>query len=85
MPTVKISAKGQMVIPSYLRRKYGIQAPGRALVTEKDGQIIIISAPADSVAGARGMLKSKQSLTKTHTAYKQEEHKLEEAHERRLQ
>jgi AbrB family looped-hinge helix DNA binding protein len=84
MPTVKISAKGQVVIPSYLRRKHGIQAPGRALITEKNGKIVIIPAPADPVAGARGMLKSKQSLTKEHAVYKREERKLEEDHEQRL-
>lgn len=84
MAIVKISPKGQMVIPSNLRQKYGIQAPGRALITEKEGQIVIVPAPADPVTGARGMLKSKQSLTKEHTRYKQEERRLEETHERRL-
>jgi len=83
MPTVKISGKGQLVIPSHLRKKYGIQAPGRAMVTESEGRIVIIPAPDDPVAGARGMLKSKRSLTKTHASYKQKERKLEENHERR--
>ncbi|KYH32538.1 AbrB/MazE/SpoVT family DNA-binding domain-containing protein [Neomoorella mulderi] len=84
MPTVKISAKGQVVIPAHLRQKYGLQARGRAIITEKEGQIIITPAPADPVRGARGMLKAKQSLTKTHAAYKREERKLEEDHERQL-
>ncbi|WP_257611998.1 AbrB/MazE/SpoVT family DNA-binding domain-containing protein, partial [Neomoorella thermoacetica] len=51
---VKISAKGQLVIPALLRRKYGLQAPGRALIIEKEGQIIITPAPSDPVIEARG-------------------------------
>lgn len=84
MAIIKISPKGQLVIPSYLRKKYGLQAPGRALITEREGQIIIVPVPVDLVTGARGMLKAKRTLTKTHAAYKQEERKLEETHERRL-
>ncbi|WP_258359446.1 AbrB/MazE/SpoVT family DNA-binding domain-containing protein [Moorella sulfitireducens] len=84
MPTVKVSAKGQVVIPAQLRQKYGLQAPGRAIITEKEGQIVITPAPVDPVKDARGMLKGKQSLIKTHTAYKREERKLEEDHERQL-
>lgn len=46
MPTLRASQKGQLVIPAYLRRKYGIQAPGRAVITEKDGKIIVVPAVA---------------------------------------
>ncbi|MGI9860460.1 AbrB/MazE/SpoVT family DNA-binding domain-containing protein [Moorella naiadis] len=84
MPMVKISAKGQLVIPALLRRKYGLQAPGRALIIEKEGQIIITPAPSDPVIEARGMLKGKPSLTSTYASYKQEERRLEEKHEQRL-
>jgi len=84
MTIVNVSPKGQLVIPSHLRRKYGIKAPGRAFITEKEGQIVIVPAPTDPVAESRGMLKAKQSLTKMHAAYKQDERKLEETHERRL-
>jgi len=84
MSTVMISTKGQIVIPSHLRQKYGIKAPGRALITEKDGQIVIVPLPTDPIVGARGMLKSDQSLAESQAAYKQEERRLEEDHEERL-
>ncbi len=84
MSTVMISTKGQIVIPSHLRQKYGIKAPGRALITEKDGQIVIVPLPADPIVGARGMLKSDHSLAESQAAYKQEERQLEEDHEERL-
>lgn len=84
MSMVNVSPKGQLVIPAYLRKKYGIKAPGRAIITEKDGQIVIIPAPSDPIKEARGMLKAKKSLTKSHATYVQEEHRLEENHEQQL-
>lgn len=84
MPIIRVSQKGQLVIPAYLRRKYGIQAPGRAMIAENDGKIVIAPAPSDPVSGGRGMLKAEKRLAETHDAYKREESELEEIHERNL-
>lgn len=84
MQTVKISTKGQIVIPAALRKKCGLQAPGRALVMEKEGRLVILPLPGDPVTGARGLLKGGRPLAEEHTSYKEQERHLEAEHERHL-
>jgi AbrB family looped-hinge helix DNA binding protein len=84
MITVRISTKGQLVIPAALREKCGLAAPGRALVVERDGELVLRPLPADPVAGARGMLGRRQGLAAEQRAYKEEERRLEAEHEKHL-
>ncbi|MBC7347700.1 MAG: AbrB/MazE/SpoVT family DNA-binding domain-containing protein [Clostridia bacterium] len=83
MVTVKVSTKGQLVIPAPLRRKCGLRAPGRALIMERKGELVVLPLPDDPVAGARGMLKPQRNLAAEHAAYK-EERRLEAKHEKNL-
>ena len=39
--TVSITSQGQISIPAKLRRKLGLEKPGKAIVTEKNGEIIL--------------------------------------------
>ena len=58
----KISAKGWIVIPAALRRRYGL-TPGTIVnVEDRDGEIVI-STRQDAYKKARGMLPEKPSLT----------------------
>jgi AbrB family looped-hinge helix DNA binding protein len=84
MLTVKISTKGQLVIPAALRKNCGLKAPGRALIIEREGELVVRPLPDDPVAGARGMLKPQQGLAAEHAAYKEEERRLEAEHEKNL-
>ncbi|MEN6351386.1 MAG: AbrB/MazE/SpoVT family DNA-binding domain-containing protein [Syntrophomonas sp.] len=77
MGAIKVTPKGQVVIPAEFRKKYGIKAPGQVLIAEREGHLVIMPIPDDPVAGARGMLKPKQPLSVSHAAFKNEEMMLE--------
>lgn len=62
MPVVKISSKGQIVIPKEIRDKLGIN-PGRNVMLRLVGEHAeIVPLPEEPVKALRGMLKSDQSL-----------------------
>ncbi len=64
MPTVKTLAKGQIVIPVQLRKKYHIQ-PGSALQLLEYGDILYLIPPvADAIKAAAGSLPRRPSLAK---------------------
>jgi AbrB family looped-hinge helix DNA binding protein len=60
---VKVSVKGQIVIPAELRAKYAI-APGDVVdVRDGDGKILVFPLPKDVIRASRGFLKGPTSLT----------------------
>ncbi|MCH8157369.1 MAG: AbrB/MazE/SpoVT family DNA-binding domain-containing protein [Nitrospinae bacterium] len=65
MTIVKISSKGQVVIPKDLRRKFKVASGTLVNVYEKDGHIIVDPLPQDPVKAACGMFKDAPSLTKS--------------------
>jgi AbrB family looped-hinge helix DNA binding protein len=63
MESVRVLAKGQIVIPVALRKKYGIE-PGAELGIFEYGRLIHIVPPSeDPVASAMGCLPDHPSLT----------------------
>jgi len=63
MESVRVLAKGQIVIPAALRKKYGIE-PGAELSIFEYGRLIHIVPPVeDAVASAMGCLPGHPSLT----------------------
>ncbi len=64
MRTVKTLAKGQLVIPAGLRKKYHI-TPGTALqIFEYGGVIHLVPPVADPIKAALGCLPKRPSLAK---------------------
>ena len=64
MTIVKTLAKGQIVIPADLRKKYRIE-PGKELhLMDYNGIIYLIPQSDDPVSTATGILPGKPSLTK---------------------
>ena len=62
MSTVKTLAKGQIVIPAELRKKYHIE-PGTELQIMEYGGIIYLVPPVDDpIKAAEGSLPSRPSL-----------------------
>jgi len=62
MSTVKTLAKGQIVIPAEMRKKYHIE-PGTELQIMEYGGIIYLVPPVDNpVKAAQGSLPSRPSL-----------------------
>lgn len=60
---VRVSIKGQIVIPAELREKYAI-APGDTVdVRDGDGKILIFPLLKDAIQTSRGFLQGGTSLT----------------------
>ena len=60
MSHAKVSAKGAVVIPAKIRRKFGIENGSIVKITDVNGGIRIIPLPKDPIAAARGFLKRKK-------------------------
>jgi len=54
---VKVSAKGQVVIPKKFREKYGLEPGTEVLFIEGDGSLTIVKAPRDPIEEGFGILK----------------------------
>jgi AbrB family looped-hinge helix DNA binding protein len=62
MATVKTLAKGQVVIPAGLRKKFGIEPGTEMQIMEYGGIIYLIPPVDDPVRAACGALPAKPSL-----------------------
>lgn len=62
MPTVKTLAKGQIVIPAEIRKKYHIEPGTEMQIMEYGGIIYLIPPAADPVKAAQGSLPRQPSL-----------------------
>jgi len=65
MDIVKATVKGQILIPSSLRRKYQIERGTPLRVYDKRNHIIIEPVVRDPVEEGRGMLKTKGRILKS--------------------
>ncbi len=63
MATVKVSAKGWIVIPQALRARYGLKKGARVQVVDYGGVLALVPVPDDPVGALRGMLAEGPSLT----------------------
>lgn len=59
MYTVSITSQGQISIPASLRRKLGLNISTKALVSEKDGKVII--EPIKDLLELGGSLETKKN------------------------
>jgi len=57
-----VTTKGQLVIPSKLRRKFGIRKGTQVVFVEEDGRLIVQPLTREFVRSLRGSLKGKPSL-----------------------
>ena len=74
----KISAKGWIVIPAALRRRYGL-TPGTIVNVEDRNGEIVITARQDAYKEARSMLPAEPSLTADLLAERARDREREEA------
>lgn len=80
--TVYFSVKGQVVIPSRLRKEYEIEEGTRALVHGTDEGILIKPVTSSSINRLRGILKRKpggKSFAAEWAEHKADEESLEDA------
>jgi len=59
-----ITTKGQLVIPSRLRRKYGIRKGTRVAMIEEENRIILQPLTREYIRSLRGSLKGEPSALK---------------------
>ena len=57
-----MTSKGQIVIPSELRRKYGLKQGVRIQVIDDGGQIILQPITPEYVRKVRGLLKGNKGM-----------------------
>ncbi len=60
---VRLSAKGWVVIPAALRKKYGLKPGANLQVVDYGGVLSIIPAADDPIKAGVGMLKGADSLS----------------------
>jgi AbrB family looped-hinge helix DNA binding protein len=76
MDRAVVTAKGRIVIPSNLRRKFGIKKGTQVCVYERDGEIAIMPITDDYIRNMAGMAGTKGKLLKTLMAGKAKEREL---------
>lgn len=54
---VTVSARGQMVIPAKLRRKYGIRISSKVEVVDTGEELVLVPIPRKPFEESRGILK----------------------------
>lgn len=64
MATATISAKGWVVIPVELRKKYDLHEGAQVVLVDYGGVLAIVPALSKPIQQARGMLKGGKSLLK---------------------
>ena len=62
MATAIVSAKGWIVVPSELRKKYNLQPGARVGVVDYGGVLSLVPALKQPVEDAAGLLKGDRSL-----------------------
>lgn len=55
--SIKISSKGQVVIPAQLRKRFGIEQGTRATWSEENGQLVLTPITVQRIREAMGCLK----------------------------
>ena len=63
MSTVKTLAKGQIVIPAAIRKRYRIEPGTKIQIMEYGGIIYLVPPVEDPIRAACGLLPSKPSLS----------------------
>lgn len=63
MALLQISKKGQILIPSRLRKRLGLKPGAAVQVVEEADHLIVRAVPEDPIAAAAGFLNVEASLT----------------------
>lgn len=75
MTRVKVSTKGQIVLPADIRKKYGIEEGGEVEILDFGKEIVIVPVPK---VRPRGFIKFKRPVSEIMAKVKEEEKKFEE-------
>jgi len=76
--TARVSAKGWIVIPAPLRRRYGIKPGSVVKIREIDNKIVLVPEMTDPVRECFGKYSKKKSLTRALLEEREQEKRREE-------
>ncbi len=76
MNQIVLTSKGQVVIPSKLRRKYGLKKGTKLSLYERNGEIVIRPITDEYIRELAGVTKTKGRLLKALRAEKVKERQL---------
>ncbi len=74
--TVTVSARGQMVIPVSIRKRYNIKPHSNVELLDLGSEVVIVPVSGASIAGSKGILKGVYSydLIKERRKLRKKEH-----------
>ena len=74
--TITVSARGQMVIPASIRKRYGIRQKSEVELLDLGKEVVIVPIPDKFLHKSRGMLKgvSTNDLIKERRILRKREH-----------
>lgn len=74
--TITVSARGQMVIPASIRKRYGIRPQSKIELLDLGNEVVIVPILEQSLSKARGILKgvSTSDLVKARRKLRKLEH-----------
>jgi AbrB family looped-hinge helix DNA binding protein len=75
-----VSAKGWVVIPAEMRKKYNLAPGSKVVIVDYGGVLAILPVPKDPIKAGRGFLKGKPSMY----ADMKKERELEKQRDQRL-
>jgi len=78
MPMVRVSSKGQVVIPREIRERLNITKGTKLELIELGGELILVRLPEDPLATLRGMFKAKRPIEEMRKEIEREDRKLAE-------
>jgi len=83
---IHVSKKGQATIPKKLRERFGIETPGKVLIHEEEGKIVVEPLPSvEEMQGVHaGRYKKGEVLEHLHEM-KEEDTELERERDERLE
>ena len=74
--TITVSARGQMVIPASIRKRYGIRERSKVELLDLGKEVVIVPVSEKSLLKSRGILKgvSSRDLIKERRNLRKREH-----------
>lgn len=78
--TITISARGQMVIPASIRKRYSIKPNTKVELLDLGKEVVIVPIAQEPLSNSRGILKgvSTSDLIKSRRASRKREHSIGE-------
>jgi len=82
---IRVSKKGQATIPKELRERFGIETPGKVLIHEEEGKIVVEPLPSvEDMQGVHAGRYEKGEVIEHLRDMKDEDKRLERERDERL-